>query len=148
MLLRNAKKLLPALFLSTFFFLGLSTASAQLPNFSGIMTLHDPTAGSYVPFVMPDATFVTHTSNPQTGECTVHFAGMECQGIMNGGTCDFNSEDCNGPQGWECYVYSRGSEQDYGRSFGIRCTHALYPDLSLHYSGAAMDLGGIGLTIH
>ncbi|MCB0346426.1 MAG: hypothetical protein KDD66_15010 [Bdellovibrionales bacterium] len=122
-----------------------NTAAAQMTSFSGLMTMHDPAPGSHVDSVMPGATFVKFEADPSSGTCIVHFAGMECIGKLDGDSCSFSSEDCGGPAGWDCSLYYRGVEEGYGESWGIRCISSLYPDLNFHYSGAEMDLTGVGI---
>lgn len=125
-----------------------SGAEAQLTGFSGLMTMHEPAMGSHVDSVMPGATLVDVKVDPYNGSCVVQFAGMECVGELKGDSCSFSSEDCGGPAGWDCSLYYRGVEEGYGESWGIRCINSLYPDLSFHYSGAEMDLTGVGIRRH
>ena len=114
------------------------------------MTMHSPSLGSYVPDVFPGVITVEYSSEPAAGACTVEFMGMQCEGkLSDNGTCDFNSEDCitgsghRGPAGWSCYFHRRGSEPEYGDTYGLVCTFPGDPRLSFKYSGSTgWDLTG------
>lgn len=118
------------------------------PNngFSGIMTIDDLPPDYFANQIFPAAVMTTYAYNSLTGDCALSFLGVTCFGKLTGSLCEFKSEDCGGPKGWNCSVYSLPSSNGFGTVHGVQCKFPGDRRLSFSYSGATSpDLTGLSL---
>jgi len=138
-------KFLSALLIISSSFLSFDNAAAQYSpgaGFSGIVTLDTLPDNYFANQVLPAAVMVNYAANTYTGDCALSFLGVTCLGRLQGNSCTFKSEDCDGPAGWKCSVYEKTSNE-YGSVYRIACDSIIDPRLSFSYSGSAQpDLAG------
>jgi len=122
--------------------LPIENAKAQyLPGygFSGIMTMDELPPDFFANQVLPAAVMTNYAANPLTKDCALSFLGVTCFGKLDGISCIFKSENCDGPVGWNCYVYQRASSDGAEIVYGVKCRfggdHA--NRLSFSYSGSS-----------
>lgn len=131
------------------FFININESQAQhVPTngFSGIMTIDDLPPDYFANQIFPAAVMTTYAYNSLTGDCALSFLGVTCFGKLTGSLCEFKSEDCGGPKGWNCSVYSLPSSNGFGTVHGVQCKFPGDRRLSFSYSGATSpDLTGLSL---